>query len=300
MKAFIPALMRYARIAPEAVQLLENDVRLHFLLRVLVADPACGPLLVFKGGTCLIKCYLEYPRFSVDLDFTWRSPPAWAKLGAKELRRALRPVQRDLEGRVRELATKQGLTVGPAEYGQSNKRMTLHLGYESLNRVPTTIKLQFNFIEPRLYDDVHLPARSLLQGAIPPELAVLNSDLPARYAEPIDVLAYDAREIVAEKGRAILTRTAAKPRDVLDLFLIERHLGHRIEDHEEDILVKTRASLEGAQRYRDQLARADERFEFLLQEETRGILLQPIDDAAFRAYRERAIDVMRDVAAKLS
>lgn len=27
---------------------------------------------IFKGGTCLTKCYLGYYRFSEDIDFTWK------------------------------------------------------------------------------------------------------------------------------------------------------------------------------------------------------------------------------------
>lgn len=50
--------------------LLEKDIRLHRLLRDLTRDPTLGTHLAFKGGTCLIKCYLNYPRFSTNLDFT--------------------------------------------------------------------------------------------------------------------------------------------------------------------------------------------------------------------------------------
>jgi predicted nucleotidyltransferase component of viral defense system len=33
-------------------------------------DPVLGQHWVFKGGTCLKKCYIETYRFSEDLDFT--------------------------------------------------------------------------------------------------------------------------------------------------------------------------------------------------------------------------------------
>ena len=35
-----------------------------------LADPVLGDRWVFKGGTCLKKCYIEAYRFSEDLDFT--------------------------------------------------------------------------------------------------------------------------------------------------------------------------------------------------------------------------------------
>ena len=65
LRTFLPALARYAGIADQ--DLLEKDVRLHFLLEGLVQDPSVGEDLVFKGGTCLIKCYLDYPRFGAVL-----------------------------------------------------------------------------------------------------------------------------------------------------------------------------------------------------------------------------------------
>ncbi|MGI0155177.1 MAG: nucleotidyl transferase AbiEii/AbiGii toxin family protein [Thermoplasmata archaeon] len=80
-------------------ELLEKDVRLHALLARLVRDPTFGPHLAFKGGTCLIKCYLDYPRFSTDLDFTWIAEPGLRSSpgGTKAFRRGIRPTQRTLE-----------------------------------------------------------------------------------------------------------------------------------------------------------------------------------------------------------
>lgn len=42
-----------------------------------------GESWVFKGGTCLKKCYFETYRFSEDLDFT-RFPTAIGKAGIAE------------------------------------------------------------------------------------------------------------------------------------------------------------------------------------------------------------------------
>src|SRR5262249_12897461 len=43
---------------------------LGWLLWGLGRDPVLGERWVFKGGTCLKKCYIETHRFSEDLDFT--------------------------------------------------------------------------------------------------------------------------------------------------------------------------------------------------------------------------------------
>jgi predicted nucleotidyltransferase component of viral defense system len=55
MMALVPMLSEHLGVKDQ--ELLEKDVRLHALLASLVRDPTFGPDLVFKGGTCLIKCY---------------------------------------------------------------------------------------------------------------------------------------------------------------------------------------------------------------------------------------------------
>jgi predicted nucleotidyltransferase component of viral defense system len=49
---------------------VEKDYALGWLLAGIAAHPAIGDRWVFKGGTCLKKCYFETYRFSEDLDFT--------------------------------------------------------------------------------------------------------------------------------------------------------------------------------------------------------------------------------------
>lgn len=53
--------------------LIEKDVILHQMLLDLSNDKFFSENFAFKGGTCLIKCYYGYKRFSEDIDFTGRS-----------------------------------------------------------------------------------------------------------------------------------------------------------------------------------------------------------------------------------
>jgi predicted nucleotidyltransferase component of viral defense system len=52
--------------------LIEKDVILHQMLLDLSKDKFFSENFAFKGGTCLIKCYYGYKRFSEDIDFTWK------------------------------------------------------------------------------------------------------------------------------------------------------------------------------------------------------------------------------------
>ncbi len=49
---------------------VEKDYVLGWLLAAINANAALASSWVFKGGTCLKKCYFETYRFSEDLDFT--------------------------------------------------------------------------------------------------------------------------------------------------------------------------------------------------------------------------------------
>ncbi len=300
MRIFVPTLAAHADVRDQ--DLLEKAVRLHLLLQALAEDKSMDRGLIFKGGTCLIKCFLNYPRFSTDLDFTWRGEKAWQSLGTKALRRTLRPIQRMFLGLLAKHASAEGLRFDQerdVQYGQSNRMMTIVLHYESVQRLPSLVKVQVNFTEPLLYETKAVEARSLLHGELTPAMKLLDSDLPARYSRPIRIEAYDPREILAEKGRAILTRTAAKTRDLLDLHLLEARLGLKLEDHKEVIVKKTMLAISAAKRYRYRLETAENRFGLLLEEDVNPLLLKPINDAEFEVYRVRAVEFLGAVAEEL-
>jgi len=283
-------------------EILEKDVRLHMLLKALTEESESGPHLVFKGGTCLIKCYLDYPRFSTDLDFTWSHGKALESMSAKEFRRTLRPLQRTFLEALQKQASDQGLEFDPAtdvQYGQSNRMMTIMLRYLSIARLPGLIKVQINFVELLMYPPKRVDARGLLGVSLPSALALLDSDLPSRYASPIPVDAYDAREILAEKGRALLTRQAAKMKDILDLFLLETQMGLRVEDHMDAIEAKTKVAVEGARRYREHLRLVESRFDLLREEDFRRLLLKPLDEDAFETYRRRVLGSLSSLVRKM-
>ncbi len=52
------------------VSVIEKDYVLGWVLAAIAAEPALANTWIFKGGTCLRKCYYETYRFSEDLDFT--------------------------------------------------------------------------------------------------------------------------------------------------------------------------------------------------------------------------------------
>src|ERR1700726_4652907 len=83
--------------------IVEKDYVLGWILAGIYAHEELAESWVFKGGTCLKKCYFETYRFSEDLDFTLLD-------GSHLDEHFLRPVLQDVVGWVTE---QSGLTIPP-------------------------------------------------------------------------------------------------------------------------------------------------------------------------------------------
>lgn len=282
--------------------LVERDVRLHLLLRALLRREPLRDQLLFKGGTCLIKCFLGYPRFSADLDFTWRDQSAWADLGKQAGRAAIRPFQRDLIAALVAAAPEADLEFRgekDVRYGRSNRMLTATVNYTTAGGLPSLVRLQVSFEEILLYPPLESKAVGLTHGNPQRKLAVLANPAAEGYSTPVPLTVYDPREILAEKVRAVLTRQAAKGRDILDLYLIREKLGLKVADFTKEVVTKTRFAIEAASRYKEHLDKLDDRLEYLAEEDLRPFLIKPIDMGAFEAYRRELIPQLKALASRL-
>ena len=63
-------VMDFAREFHLRPNVIEKDYALGWLLAGIANHQSLGSNWVFKGGTCLKKCFFETYRFSEDLDFT--------------------------------------------------------------------------------------------------------------------------------------------------------------------------------------------------------------------------------------
>lgn len=69
-KDFVNEVDRLQKV--KRADLIEKDLILHQVLFDLSQNKFFYDNFAFKGGTCLAKCYLDYFRFSEDIDFTWK------------------------------------------------------------------------------------------------------------------------------------------------------------------------------------------------------------------------------------
>jgi len=188
---------------------VEKDYILGWLLAGINAHPDLAESWVFKGGTCLKKCYFETYRFSEDLDFTLRDE---GHIDAAFLRRVLGEV-------VAWVADASGLLL-PADqlsfdiYTNPRGRLSCQgkVGYRGPVS-PATAAGGWPKIKLDLTAD-----EKLVLPAVRREVFHPYSDRPD---EGMWTSAYAYEEAFGEKVRALGERT--RPRDLYDVVNLYRH-----------------------------------------------------------------------------
>jgi len=268
-------------------ELVEKDMLLHRLLLDLCADKMFRGCYAFKGGTCLTKCHYGYYRFSEDLDFTFLKQGLLGGSG-KQARRAVSAELKHIIPLLEGAAASAGLDFKPdkgdkryAEFGGGNRFATFKLWYDSptMGR-PQFIKVQVNFAEKLLFPAKSLRARSFV-GVDKKELEFLFPDC-AFLADSPEVTAYDAREILAEKLRAMLTRRGVKARDYLDVYVILGKEGLGLAEMRKSALEKTMFMLK-YEKYQKNLL---EKSFGIAPADAEGLLLSEMDMGGFPAFAE--------------
>jgi len=288
--------------------LIEKDLILHQILSDLSKDAFFGPNFLLKGGTCLIKRYFGYLRFSEDIDFTWKDQAVFNGKSQKAIRAYLSKVI-DTTGNVFEnIAKKRGLdfkcekrNVDYVEFGGGSKTCTLKIWYQSqiLNR-RSFLKVQINFVENMCFPLKKGQLSGLLTGKHE-ELEALFPEY-AEYATKIPFGIYDIREILSEKVRALLTREGTKARDFLDVYFIYKRFGIKPHDMERCIVNKTDFALKLYDKYRSNLKEkisllgSGKLFEW---GEERDLLLAEIDEGDFYSFLDEFQKFLKKIISSL-
>jgi len=296
LKKFVELLCKYSDI--QKMDLVEKDLLLHFLLKRISNNEYLQENLIFKGGTCLIKAYFGYYRFSEDLDFTWKDQVCFSGKSGKQQRKILKEIINDIGATFKDIASELNMHFVPdkndrkyVELGGSNRMLTFKIWYDSgvLNRTGF-IKIQINFIETVLFQPVERSLKNHLIEYIPKEklmeLEFLFPEYTNEYFSEIDFTCYDLREIFIEKCRAILTRKAQKSRDFVDLYMLHRNSGLSIKDLEDLIIIKMLFSLQMYQKYRDNFQQSDIMFFDLENGDEDKLLLVEIGDSFYEYLKE--------------
>lgn len=265
--------------------LIEKDVMIHRILKEIYSSLHFAENYLLKGGSCLVKCYFGYYRFSVDLDFTWIDQDVWAKMGKKELRRnlleeirafglILERVSKEIDSEFRNDQKNSRYF----EFGGGGRMVTFKIWKNA-----EFIKIQVNFIDDILFPWKNVAAKTMLDDAKVSETEKAYFEEFLEFYKPLQVIAYDEREILCEKVRAILTRRSQKLRDFYDLFLLDEH-DFNVGKLKEEIVRKIKSSLY-YKKYRENLERNKKSLE------TEGVLEEPFERDLFVAKPPKNFEV---------
>ena len=241
--------------------LVEKDFLIHIMLSDLSRNQYFRNNLLFKGGTCLIKCYLGYFRFSEDMDFTWKDQSIFKGASQKEVRRRISTIIDNLGIVFEEIASKHGMDFKCrkedrkyVELVGGDKSATFKIWYDSaVLGGRAFIKIQINFVDLILFTPKEKTLISLLGGLRSKEArnlkALFENEFRAYITKP-KLATYDIREIFCEKARSILTRRGTKARDFLDMYLISKKFGLGLDEFKEETIAKIQFVLKMYERYR--------------------------------------------------
>jgi predicted nucleotidyltransferase component of viral defense system/DNA-directed RNA polymerase subunit RPC12/RpoP len=183
-----------------AEEVVEKDYVLGWLLWGIGTDPVLSQPWVFKGGTCLKKCYIETYRFSEDLDFTVLPggplrPDDVAPLLVRTLERVTAESGIDFSTAPRLRSRPNDISTEGRVYYTGPRRTPQ----------PARVKLDISADEPVVR---------------PPVLRQIGHPYPDAFPSTGTVRCYSFDELFAEKIRAMAQR--ARPRDLYDIINLFR------------------------------------------------------------------------------
>ena len=243
MRAFINELSEI--LNNEQKELIEIDLILSSILFELSQNKFFSNNFLLKGGTCLIKCYLDYYRFSEDLDFTFKNQELFRSKSKKEKRELRSKIINEVGNIIEEICRRNNLDFKNDKSNntyfrfQSNQFFDLKIYYNSnVINVRKMLKIQINLIECLKYQFIQKTLKSIIPEKR--ELEFLFPNEYKKYRNEINIFIYDIREILCEKVRAILTRRDIKPRDLIDVYFIVKAFDFNIYDFKSQIINKTK------------------------------------------------------------
>lgn len=190
---------------------IDKDWMLGHFIAAIFNEPELKETLIFKGGTCLKKCWFEEYRFSEDLDFTSKSQEF--KLTPGHLNFITKHIE-DNTGVKTHIVSLRPL--------QFKDRLT---GYEAIikfwgadhpkNIMPTTpdrwqtkIKIEIILYEEMIFE----VTEQAVSHSYSDNLALENA-----------IPCYKIEEVLSEKIRALIQRSYTAPRDYYDIWYLSNN-----------------------------------------------------------------------------
>ena len=180
---------------------VEKDYVLGWVLWGVGTDPLLQRTWVFKGGTCLKKCFIETYRFSEDLDFTVLDD------GPIESNEVLEAISRVLDRVNQESGIDFSLRPPVYRRRPRGRSAEMRVYYRGPRNAPGPASIKFDLTNDEIV-------------VRPPVLRAVGHNYPDALPPPGEVRCYSFEEVFAEKLRAMGERS--RPRDLYDVVNLFR------------------------------------------------------------------------------
>lgn len=280
---FIEALARERDVRRDV---LEKDLYLQCVLNGISEDEHLRDSLLFRGGTCLIKGYLGYFRFSEDLDFTWKDQGYRKRLSKTKAKEYCSARISELTERFQQMA--KDLDMGFSGDKSDPDDVGIHAGGRMVTfniRTPSifqggsgSIRVQIGFAEELIFPSVEIELNNYVNEIESDDIMLRFRGQWAEYGRSISLVCYDEREILIEKCRAAITRNDFKVRDLIDILFIKERSDIDPKELRDEIVRKTRFALKTFSWVKDNLDKELVLNIRGLEEEVRRLLLVRPED----------------------
>lgn len=192
--------------------IIDKDWVLGHILAGLFTEKTINKHLIFKGGTCLRKCYYSNYRFSEDLDFTWINPSF--NMEENHIRKILKTIsdQIDIPFFIKTF--------------KNVKSDGIHVGWDADIRYwGANHKKHEQPTDPKVWvDKIKLEIRHYeLMINQPVEKLLIHNYSDNDLISNVKILCYPIEEILAEKFRSLLQRRYQAPRDYYDIWFLSKN-----------------------------------------------------------------------------
>jgi len=298
LKNFLTSIKDKTNIT--ATELIEKDFYLNILLSKLNFEE-----YVFKGGTCLSKAYLDYFRFSEDLDFTFINQKLWEGKSTKSIKKVCKEKIDAFGKQLKKVGFDFKFDKSDrnfVEIGNNNKLVTFKVYYNSiLTGKPSFIKIQINFLEKIIFAPQVKELNPLIKNSqFTKEDQIYFKEFLDFY-KTITIKAYNLKEIVTEKFRSILTRKAIKSRDAIDLLFIYQKFKIKPQDFLKETKEKLLYSIHNYEKYKDNLILTRDKLQTLefQYNEVRPLVIKPFNKEDFDKYVKELKPLLIEMAEEI-
>ena len=304
MKDFIDELSRLLKY--EYRELIEVDLILHKIFSTLSQNKYFCNNFLLKGGTCLIKNYLDYYRFSEDIDLTWKNQDIFKEKSNREKNESKSDIINKIGKIIKDICDKLNLDFindksnGRYYHFSGDFMVNLKLYYKSeILNTERFLKIEIGLVEWLKFQPEIGRLKSLIVEN--EELSFLFPEEYNSYSKEITIPIYNIIEILCEKVRAILTRKISKGRDFIDIYFILDKFNFNIQDFKAQIIEKTLFTLK-SERFKKNLI---DKLDFIKSGnlfswgDEKRLLLKKIDDNRFNTFLKQFNDFLNTLTVEI-